>query len=375
MRAALARRRRRLPVGLLGAVGLALAAEGFVARHATQFGTYWSADRRLTAARLRREAPGCQVLGLGDSQLKFGVLPALVGPPLGKRACNLAILGGQPAAAYFLLRRALAAGARPEALLLSTKPHVLARPPRTDLRPWAELATLRDCLDLGWTTRDAGFLAALALGRLLPTARARYEVRANVLAALRGEGASALAIPAHRRNWYRNRGAQVEPAGAFHAVPLERLWFDQPWASDPVNARYLDRFLALAAARRLPVFWVLTPIQPAAQAESERTGYEARFIGFVRARLERFPNVVVLDGRHCGYDEATLHDPFHLDRRGAVAFSVDVAAAVGRSLAGTGPGARWVELPAFRDRGHPAAVEDMGQSLSALERSGAGVRR
>jgi hypothetical protein len=369
------RRRGRLPLGLLGMAGLLLAVEGFVARDDVHFATDWSADRRLALRMLRRGAAGCEILCFGDSQIKFGVVPGLIGPPLGKRACNLAVHGGQPAASYFLLRRALEAGASPRALLISTKPFVLSSRPQEHTRPWSELASLRDCLDLGRTTRDAGFFAAIALGRLLPSARARFEIRANVLAALRGEAASTLAISARLRNWEQNRGAQVVPEGEFHAVPVERLWFGQPWACDPTNARYLERFFALAASRGLPVFWVLAPIQPVAQAESERTGYEGRFLRFVRSWLARFPNVVVLDGRHCGYDESTLVDPFHLNRRGAVALSADVAAAVGRSLADAGAAPRWVQLPAFRGRRERSPVEDLSQSIIALERRGAGVIR
>ena len=59
------------------------------------------------------------------------------------------------------------------------------------VRLWPELLTLGECLDLSWTARDPSFFAALAVSKALPSARARFEIRARLAAALDGRPSSA----------------------------------------------------------------------------------------------------------------------------------------------------------------------------------------
>src|SRR5947199_7563 len=91
-----------------------------------------------------------------------------------------ATTGGRRPASFFLLRRALDAGARPRAIVADFAALMLKdddNPPKPLNYP--ELATLRDCLDLAWASRDASFFGSLALGKLLPSYRWRFEIRAN----------------------------------------------------------------------------------------------------------------------------------------------------------------------------------------------------
>jgi hypothetical protein len=111
---------------------------------------------------------------------------------------------------------------------------------------------------------------------------------------------------------------------------------------------------------------------PEVQARRDKLGLEAAQERFIGEMLAGFPDVVVLDARHSGYESALFWDPIHLDRRGATALSAAVAAAVER-----GAGDRRVSLPPYRPR--PAlerAVEDIEQSRLAIrERDAAGGRR
>src|SRR4051812_42261979 len=69
-----------------------------------------------------RKAAGRDVLCFGDSMVKFGVAPRVLEDRLGTKAYNLALYAGSPTASYFLLRRALEAGARPSAILVDFQP-------------------------------------------------------------------------------------------------------------------------------------------------------------------------------------------------------------------------------------------------------------
>src|SRR5690242_12777653 len=111
-------RRHPWPVGMLGMLALVLAAESYVARHDLDFATLWSANWRHGAAAARREGPKSAVLAFGDSLVKDGVAAPVIEARLGRRAYNLAVFNGQAPASYFLLRRALDAGARPAAVLI-----------------------------------------------------------------------------------------------------------------------------------------------------------------------------------------------------------------------------------------------------------------
>src|SRR5262249_14838585 len=140
-----------------------------------------------------------------------GVIPAVLERATGRRAYSLAVCAGSAPAAYFLLRRALAAGARPAAVLVEFHPALLAAPPRSALAYLPDLAGLRDALDLSWATGDPGLFASMLLARALPTAKDRGQIRLLALAALRGEDASLRGYTMATLRQYRiNRGARID---------------------------------------------------------------------------------------------------------------------------------------------------------------------
>src|SRR5262249_14227393 len=114
-----ARKEARTPIpwGLVGLIGLVLALETFVARHEVGLMTYVALNARY-AVDQTRTLDDCQVLCLGDSQVKFGIDPWTIEGGSGFRARNLAIASSPTPTSYLLLRRALDAGARPSAILV-----------------------------------------------------------------------------------------------------------------------------------------------------------------------------------------------------------------------------------------------------------------
>lgn len=374
-------RRSPWPTGLLAMLALVAGVERHLARHDVDYVHPWAWDWKRSGAAASKEAAGCEVLCLGDSLVKFGLLPRVIEERLGVRSYNLAVGAGQASATYFLLRRALDAGARPRAVVVDFKPHLLAYDVHNSDAMWPLLLSPGECLDLAWSARDAGFFARTLLARLLPSVRGRAEVGAAIAAALRGGSSSPRdSLPPVWRNWNVNRGAQVAPrgpgppgAGAGWAHEL----FPAAWEPHPVNVAYVRRLLALAAARGIVVHWLLPPIRPDSQAECERIGLDARHAAFVAALRAEFPGLVVLDGRRSGYGAEVHVDPVHLDRRGAAALSADVAAALGGRERPSG----WVALPPYRERPAPGRLEDLEESRIALQdlahgraRDGAGRR-
>ena len=88
---------------------------------------------------------------------------------------------------------------------------------------------------------------------------------------------------------------------------------------------YMDRFLRLASAHGIAVYWVLMPISPELQALSDASGADAQYVSSAPPG-RAFPNVVVLDGwRTPGYGPGRFMDLIHLDGKGAAALSNELA--------------------------------------------------
>ncbi|MEO6808332.1 MAG: hypothetical protein ABI353_04390 [Isosphaeraceae bacterium] len=346
--------------------------EGYVNRHPGRFGHPWGHDWRHGSHAARREAPGCEVLCFGDSLVKQSVIPQVLEGRLGGPVYNLALGAGPPPASYFLLRRALEAGAHPRAVLVDFIPHLLAEGPRFSEQLLPEVTSLRDCLDLGWTSADPSLFASLALARILPTVRDRFEIRANALGALQGLGIAAsrhLLLVASARNWRVNRGAMIaaktnRPPG--DDTPHASALYPDSWQCAPVNATYVRRFLDLAGSRDIQVFLLVPPFSPEVHNRREQLGLEAQYTRFMESIQANYPNLVVIDARRSSYGPEVHADALHLDRQGAEVFSADLADLIAQTLADPTTLVRSYNLPPFRARSLALAVEDTDQSMQRL---------
>lgn len=360
-----------IPLGLIGMAGIVIAVELFLARHDLDFATASSSCWHQGRLSARRQAPRCEILCLGDSMVKMGVLPRVLEARTGRKAYNLALIGGQVPASYFQLRRALEAGGRPGLVLVDFAPHILATNPHCCMRHWAEFATTRECFELAWTSRDAGFFLETMAGRILRSVRARCEIRENLLAAFRGQGPPARGdLPAFWRNWNVNQGALVlRERSRFDGKiePNETTSFFPPyWACDPINQSYLHRFLKLADEYKVRVYWLLPPISPELHRGREQLGLETLHTQFVEEFLAQFPSLSVIDGRYAGYDHEAFNDAVHLNGQGASNLTEDLA-----SLLREEPVIRgWLRLPAYQGRPLDAPLEDTARSVVALRSRG-----
>jgi hypothetical protein len=356
----------RWPLGLLGTIGLLIAVESFLARNEeVDFSTVWATGWRYSKRRANHTA-GYDLLCIGDSLVKFGVVPKVLEQELGLRTTNLAMCVGQPPAAFSVLKRSLRSGARPKAIVVDFTEHLLSSGPRKNLRHWPELLTSAECAELAWTAGDKVFFAQLMLGKLVPSIKDRGEIRAGTLAALQGKRTEDRdAIGAFLRNWSVNDGAQ--PISKLSQLAPSDAWFKDVypshWKCHPVNAIYIERFLELASSHQIKVFWLLPPYRHAFQELCEKNGVDHDFERGIRRVLSRFPSVVVLDGRKAAYPDSVYGgDPIHLDFEGATAFTEDVAVMIKECLTKKRSESRWLAMPDYRERPRHPSVEDLNQS-------------
>jgi hypothetical protein len=365
------RTRNRCPWGLVGMLGLVVLVEAFVARHRLDFTDTASLSWVMSGEAAGREARESDILCAGDSLAKHGLLPGVIEATSGRKTYNLAAAGASAPTTYFLLRRAIDSGARPSALVVDFMPNLQAGRPRYQVRGWQEFLSFREWLDLASVDRDPSFVGVTAVGALLPSVRARHQLRAAIAAAL---GGRVDPLPeenrVNRRNWGVNFGANLaarNPAYTGEVRPeVHKALMSDAWATNRVNVTYIRRILDLTATENIAVFWLLPPTSPGLQARREQSGTDAKHTKFVRSMQAAYPHVVVVDARRSGYAADLFVDPVHLDGRGATTLSADVAGILkerhpGRDVAAN----RWIELPRYRDRPPGMPMEDVEQSRVA----------
>ncbi len=368
------------PWGLLGMLVLVTLVESYVVRRDLDFTTRTDFDWKQTAFAASHRAAKAEILCFGDSQVKFGVQPKLLEERLGRSSYSLALYGGGPPSSYFLLRRALEAGAKPAAVLVNFEQGAMLADHLHHVHPrhWSELLDARDCLDVARTYGEANLFASLLTSHILPSYRARFELRSNIVASLKGQSTSTRHDNViHRRNWKVNHGAEVNTRSSGYGgdVPEGYRVLVDNWTPIPVNAAYARRFFRLAARHHIRVFWLMQPYVPAYQRMREDRGMDRHYEAFARSLLTTFPNVEVIDSRRSGFEPSVFLDPVHLDRRGAAVETESIAAILHDRLAVPAGGPRWHLLPAYRDRPADSDLEDAFQSWVLVDKAAAGTLR
>jgi hypothetical protein len=367
---------RFVPLGLLGTLALVAMVECGVASLDAALMPHWLWDWRQTGRRVGSAAPGCEVLCFGDSLCKFGVQPRVLEAEFGIRAYNLGVPCGVAPSSYYLLRRAVEAGARPKFVVFNMNIPMLGFAGLLK-RPFEEFLTLPECFDLARQRREPDLFAELMLARGLSSVRQRHEIRAAITRALGGAAVSLQAVvDVHLRNWWRNRGAQVMQLTKKQQLP-DGEPDDGPspprWSCPRQNDSYVQRFFGLAEKLNATVFLVIPPLSTPGVARIARKDPYNDYAEYVRGLQLRHPNLVVLDACESQYPASAFFDDIHLNRAGATALSREVARWIGRngaqrtSLSETQP--RWIPLARYRQPGPAAELEDMEQSLIAVHQS------
>ncbi len=377
---------RNVPWGFIGAIVLIVGVEKTIASKITSVTTEVASCWSFAAKAASREAAHSEILGFGDSLMKYGFQPKVIEAQTGRTAYNLAAYGGPPSRDYLLLKRVLDAGGKPAALVVCFQVVHLGSGPRFHVRHFAESVTPSEALDLSWYSRDPGLFAWLMLSRVVPSIRTRFEIRGNAMTALNGQGIdwTNLYYP-FRRNWNQARGAHVHPeephapddeiAAKARAKELYAGHFDDLSDQHPVHEQYIRRFLDLAAERKIPVIWLIPPMLPAIEERHHEVGLSDLTTQLSRRMQEAYPNLIVVDGRHQGYDaQAFCPDAVHLNRRGANALSRDLAAIIRHHFSESTTVQSWVSLLPYRPGSLDTDLEDLTRSRTVLREAKA-VRR
>ncbi len=368
----------RAPWGLFGMLVLVLLVERSLPKCEIDLmlPQHWDWRQAAKASR-STDVTESEILCFGDSLMKQAVQPIVIEAKTGRPTYNLAVSMGQPPTSYFLLRRALRAGAKPKLILLDAAALVLGTTADNPsmMRQWPELLDAEERLDLARTAGSADLFLRLTLAKHWPSLRMSADVRAAAVGWASGNPASSAAnrrflMAQLLRNGRVNRGANAMRYNPKFLTDLSALSMPlfQEFRFHPLNVTYLERFLDLAAAHEIPVVALLTPLSPLAQKHTEENGFEASQTHFFRSLQGRHPGLQVADARRSHYG-AELHymDPLHLNHRGATALSDDLAVVIERVIARQPlPPDGWVSLPSFDARPRGIDLEDIDDSAMAI---------
>lgn len=359
-----------IPGGLLGMLVLLASVETHVARHDLDYTRtdFW--DWRQAGKYAQSDARTCQVLCFGTSRIQQAIVPKVVEHQSGLKTWNLGVCWGQAPAAYFLLKRALDAGAKPTSILVEYHPTALSEGPWGAKGYWPELLGFTEALDLGWSERDATLLGSTVLAHYLPSIKDRSQLQTMILAALAGRsGTMWSSTLTTLRNRNINRGAMVMPdAEVFQGKVDGRYkaaFFSKPWTCDPLNEVYIRRFLRLASERNISVYWMLPPFASELQEKREQSNNVAPYTAFVRRWMAEFPGLSVLDAERSNFASGAFYDASHLNRQGAFALSAMVGKQLRAQPAHTRKD-RWIILPKFQVQPPNHEIEDMLMSANHL---------
>ena len=357
---------------LLGTMMMIAAVEFGVSRQGTAYQDPVSFSWLFSALAARHEAVDAEILCLGDSLAKHGFVPAIIEHKTGRKTYNLAVAAGPAPVTEILFRRALDAGARPSAIVFDMKPGLLAGSPRYWVREWQEFLSPGDLMGFLFSGHSGEFAAELAIGYVLPSFRARHEVRAAVMEALRGEPSRMAALNAIlKRNWTLNAGANLaRPSGTFHGEVTEaqhESHLSSKFAAQSFNAAAARRLVKLAAERGVRAYLVIPPLAPALLERQRTSGVSTKYENFLNTLQAVNPELTVVDARPAGFPAEVFIDPIHLDARGAVALSTQVAAFLRDDLSSESrPTKRWVSLPMYHEIAMPEDLENAEQSRERL---------
>ncbi len=299
----------------------------------------------------RAEAPGRPlVLVLGSSRVEMGLVAGRVRAALANRPAlvfNFGLSGGGSLLEAIALRRLLAAGVRPDLLVLEVLPLTLNQPgARPVEEEWLDAARLTwdEIRFVRRYSADRRSLLQWLKGRAFPCERHHHGLRCGV--ALDSADPAArperTPRPTDAFGWSPSLCEDVTPEerrshAAFATAQYEAARGDFRLAEGPTQA--LRESLALCRREGVPVALLLMPEGEAFRSQwspATRAALDEAVAGLARAA-----DVSLIDTR-AWMNEDAFWDGHHLQPRGAVAFTERFASEVIPALvsAGVKPAAR-----------------------------------
>jgi hypothetical protein len=274
----------------------------------------------------RPESDGVMILG--DSRAKAAIVPRVLGPS----ARSLAIVGSGPIQTYFTFGDLLAAGGRPEAIVIGYAPKHFYRAHNVFWYYTAKYKFLsaREAFEVG---EEARRLDDWVLGDPRIFLPRWIATRANALPLYLPELVKSLLAPRRRANdeelrrlrTARGHGRFGEADSSNGLVPEAR---QESFRASPLLDVYFGRTLELARREGVAVFYATMPINASTDAALSPNFREA-YIAYLRGWAERYPEfaidtrVPVLPNDHFG-------DASHVNARGAQVVSEELRQVIRR---------------------------------------------
>lgn len=262
---------------------------------------------------LPRKSPDWQVMG--DSVAQGGIVAPQLATELGASVTNLAVAATGPEFPYFLLKRELAAGVPPRAILYSPSPHTFG--------------TRRIALLVGayatWPEIAEIFGAGIEPFEVFygVTCKLSYSLRhrEQLAEVLKGRRAPEAVVHASKKSADTASDADRFPAKNLHPM------FKKPFEVNAFNLHFFRKFLAEAAAQKIPVSWVSVPMMEVIRAARKPLHFEEDYQQFLREVRDEFsvrllmPESVIMGPRE-------YKDYAHLNAEGAATFTTTVSRAL-----------------------------------------------
>jgi hypothetical protein len=275
-------------------------------------------DNRLVRAFHERElppvSPDWQVMG--DSVAQGGIIEGELSACLRHSFVhNAALAGTGPEFSYFILKRELAEGKAPRAILYAPSPHTFdTRRVALLVGGYARWGEIREVFQSRREVCEViyGVLCKLSytlrsrepLGRMLRGKHTPQENEVNLDAVT------------------NQPGAADQPVQHFTVEGLRQRYKNpfKPFTVLPFNSYFLEKFLELAAAHHIPVYWVTMPVNQAVLDGRKPFRFSEDYYAYL-ADLQSRHRLVLLQKTFPVFDDELFNDCIHLNGRGAKRFT------------------------------------------------------
>lgn len=260
-------------------------------------------------------APAVQIMG--DSTAVYGYDMETMN---GTNAASLvyrqnAVAGTGPVYAYFFLKRQLASGRKPGAIVYSTATHTFGSS-RIPLYV-SRCLNFREIVDVLAAGAKITEVTSGFLNGSLYSLRHREHLR-NLLKARDRKVLSEFWAPADER-----LPVPENPPGPTTVVESYdelRLIYRSPFYVNKLNRVYVERFLQLAKDEGIQVYWVTMPVHDAIYQSREKLQFYQDYGSLLESFEHRF-GIIVPDGSVPVMNATNFFDDTHLNEHGAKIFT------------------------------------------------------
>jgi len=266
-------------------------------------------DNKLVKSFRADTVPACgpdwQIMG--DSVANGGILPTQVMAtlPPDTYVHNAAVAGSGPEFAYFMLKRQIAIGKAPKAILYAPSPHTFS--------------SERVALLVGGYARWREIATIASLGNKIP--EVTYGLLCKFSYTLRYREQLGSVLKGRRLDADEQNGVPVNEQPAKHyTVETIHPMYKKSFQVTDFNRALLEEFLGLAGENHIPVYWFTMPIMPAVAEGRAPHNFDSDYTAFL-ADIKQRHNVQILQSDFLVWDEANFHDMTHLNSTGAFRLS------------------------------------------------------